>query len=157
MRVFCPNCGSDNEGPPGGRVTCRACAATFEVPGEAAPPASQPVSSAPPQAPGAPGWNPPSPMNQARPWVPPQASDGAPVTNTLAIVSLVAGLSSCGCGCIGGIAAIVTGIIAHSQINASGGAQTGKGLATAGIIIGVLGTVVVTLFGLLAAIGGANQ
>ncbi|HEY1088832.1 MAG TPA: hypothetical protein VGE37_14105, partial [Archangium sp.] len=32
VKAFCPNCGTDNEGMPGGRVTCRACTASFEVP-----------------------------------------------------------------------------------------------------------------------------
>lgn len=46
MRVYCPNCGTDNEGLPGGRVTCLACTASFEVPREPgpaiAPPEPQP-------------------------------------------------------------------------------------------------------------------
>jgi hypothetical protein len=161
MKIFCPNCGSDNEGPPGGRVTCRACSATFDVPGDAgASTAGAPVQSAPPQASPAPTWNPPpqQPVNQARPWVPPAANYGqAPTTNTLAIVSLVTGLLSCACGCLGGLPAIITGVIAHNQINASGGTQTGKGLATAGIILGALGTVLISLLWVLGAIGSANQ
>ena len=34
MKVFCPNCGTQNEGMPGGRLTCKACTASFEVPRE---------------------------------------------------------------------------------------------------------------------------
>jgi hypothetical protein len=49
MKVFCPNCGTENEGTPGSRVTCRACTASFEVPFEqgAAAPTPAPSSNVP--------------------------------------------------------------------------------------------------------------
>lgn len=50
MKVFCPNCGSDNEGMPGGRVTCKACTASFEVPRPDAPD-SGPATPTGPSAP----------------------------------------------------------------------------------------------------------
>ncbi|MEW5741819.1 MAG: hypothetical protein AB1938_23060, partial [Myxococcota bacterium] len=72
MKVFCPNCGSDNEGTPGGRLTCRACTASFEVPrestGNTLPPPAQPPPAHQPW-PGMGGTAPPPqppPANQ--PW-----------------------------------------------------------------------------------------
>jgi hypothetical protein len=65
-------------------------------------------------------------------------------TNGLAIASLVLGIISVplvflqGCGVIFGIAALITGLIARGQIKASAGAQTGSGMALAGIILGVI-------------------
>jgi len=65
-------------------------------------------------------------------------------TNGLAIASLVLGIVSIpllllnGCGVLFGIGALITGFIARSQIKRSAGAQTGDGLALAGIILGVI-------------------
>ncbi len=74
-------------------------------------------------------------------------------TNTLAIISLVFGIVSIptaccyGCGVIFAIVAVITGLIARSQIKQSAGRQSGDGLALAGVIIGALVTA-------LALIGG---
>lgn len=62
-------------------------------------------------------------------------------TNVLAIVSLVAsilGIVCCGCF-MPSIAGIICGYIGGKQIDASNGAQTGKGLARAGFILGIIG------------------
>jgi Domain of unknown function (DUF4190) len=65
-------------------------------------------------------------------------------TNALAIISLIFGIVSIptafcyGCGIIFAIVAIITGLIARSQIKQSGGRQGGDGLALAGLIIGAL-------------------
>lgn len=80
-------------------------------------------------------------------------SPGGSKNNTLAIISLVAGivglvLSCLGfftaafmvgyvCGCVGllaGIAALITGFLARSQIAESG--ESGSGMALAGMILG---------------------
>lgn len=45
MKAFCPNCGGENEGMPGGRITCRTCTASFEVPRERATPSAPPVDA----------------------------------------------------------------------------------------------------------------
>lgn len=76
------------------------------------------------------------------------ATSGGTKTNTMAILSLVAALVGwllCG---LGPIAAIIFGFIGRGQINKSGGAETGGGLAMAGIIIGAVEIV----FGLIIVI-----
>jgi hypothetical protein len=76
----------------------------------------------------------------------PQAAE----TNGWAIASLV--LSIIGSG-IGSILAVIFGRKAIREIDASGGMQTGRGLAKAGIIIGWIGiafTVAAILFVIVA-------
>ncbi len=155
MKVFCPNCGTDNEGTPGSRVTCRACTASYEVPFEAgATPAPQPSFGGrpvqtfdqpapvqpPPQMAPAPVQPPPNVWTPNAPgvFVQPPSAVGAPgQTNTLAIVSLVSSLLGCLCG-VSSIVGIVTGFMAISQINASGGTQKGRELAIGGVAVGFL-------------------
>gem|GEM_PF-1293241 len=82
----------------------------------------------------------------------------APRTNSLAVVSLVAGIAAwIICPLIGAIVAVVSGHIARNQIKTSG--EAGGGLALAGLILGyahlalsVIGLIlVVVVFGGLAA------
>lgn len=152
MKVFCPNCGTDNDGTPGSRVTCRACTASYEVPFEAgATPQPQPSFGGrpvqtfdqpaqvqpPPMAP-APVQPPPNVWTPNAPGVfvqPPAGAQGQ--TNTLAIVSLVSSFVGCLCG-LGSIVGIVTGFMSISQINATGGTQKGRELAIGGIVVGFL-------------------
>lgn len=90
----------------------------------------------------------------------PPPVEARPKNNTMATISLIAGivgvLSSCigpfvvtlflpvlavfcvGGGGLLGIASLVTGIIGTSQINKSAGAQKGKGMAIAGIVLGAI-------------------
>jgi hypothetical protein len=85
-------------------------------------------------------------------------------TNTLAIVSLLLslvalpGLVCYGCGAIAfGIAAVVVGVVARRAIAASGGAETGQGLALAGVIIGAIAAGLGLLFGIaMLAIGSLS-
>jgi hypothetical protein len=75
----------------------------------------------------------------------------APPTNTLAIVSLASGILSWFLfPFIGGVVAVVTGHMARTQIRDSLGAQTGDGLALAGLILGyahlILGCLGLLLF-----------
>jgi hypothetical protein len=64
-------------------------------------------------------------------------------TNGLAVASLILGIVGwVACG-VGSVLAIILGIVARSQIRASGGRQGGDGMAKAGII---LGCVFVALF-----------
>ncbi|HQV70714.1 MAG TPA: DUF4190 domain-containing protein [Thermoflexales bacterium] len=59
-----------------------------------------------------------------------------PKTNTLAIISLISGLVSWVLfPVIGSIIGLVTGFMGRSEIKKSNGAETGDGLAVAGIII----------------------
>ncbi len=67
-------------------------------------------------------------------------------TNGFAIASLVLGIvGPLACG-IPAVLALVFGFIARQQIKASGGMKSGRGMATAGIVLGC------AWFGLLAVI-----
>lgn len=169
MRVFCPNCGTENEGTPGSRVTCRACTASFEVPSETGPAAAaqpvapsfggkpvqvfeqqratpQPVVVQPPPN----VWQPGPPQGQ---FAPPPTASGA--TNTLAIVSLISSIVGCLCmPAFGSLAGIITGFIALSQINQANGAQKGRELAIGGIAVSFLGCLGWMGYFVLMAISG---
>jgi len=140
MQVYCPNCGTENEGLEGGRVTCKACTASFEVRAPtqmpAPAPAPPPVTSPPPGT----GWvgssGPSAPLQPGT--VSSMGQPGAPGgTNTLAIVSLISGIVCC-IPLVSPAVAIICGVIAMKQIDESGGTQGGKGLAIAGIALGAL-------------------
>lgn len=64
-------------------------------------------------------------------------SGQAPATNGMAIASLVLSLVWL-CG-LGSIVAIILGFKANAEIKRANGAQTGQGLAIAGIVLGFLG------------------
>lgn len=72
-----------------------------------------------------------------------------PRVNALAIGSLVASLVWM--GGLSSVAAIVLGVLAKQQIAASGGRERGEGMATAGIVLGIVGVALP----LLALVGGA--
>ena len=112
--MFCTNCGSQIAA--GG--FCANCG-TQAAPA-AANQAQSPLNQTPPQAP------------YAAPYMAPYGA--APKTNGLAIASLVTSLV-----CFGFVG-LILGIVASNQIKNSNGTQTGQGMATAGIIIGGLTT-----------------
>jgi len=110
-----------------------AATSAFPTPSQfPAPPQYQPASAQQPP----PRYQPPPQFP------PPQANlrygppPSSPRTNSLAIASMV--LSIVTIFGIGSVIGIVFGIIAHLQISRSHGAQVGRGLATAGIVVGVL-------------------
>lgn len=86
-----------------------------------------------------------------------------PRTSPLAIWSLVLSLLGLFCLlCFGSIPGVILGHMALNRIRASGGTLAGKGIATAGLILGYLGiamTVVVVLLGglLLPALSMARE
>ncbi|HLL87960.1 MAG TPA: DUF4190 domain-containing protein [Tepidisphaeraceae bacterium] len=95
-----------------------------------------PVPPVPSALPGGPAYAPP----------PPSAGMGpARKTNVLAIVSLICGILGC-IPFITGLAAIVTGALGIKKAN-DPQVQSGKGLAIAGIILGVLSVGLWALFG----------
>lgn len=170
MRVYCPNCGSENEGAPGEKVTCTACTASFDVPPEPqSPPPGVASTTVPrPPAPITPsplgGFGGSSPAGRPAPgeWVPGSVSIGGlglsrpfagsgPKNNTLAIVSLTTGIICC--LPFGSFIAVGTGIAALKQIDASQGQERGKNLAIAGIVLGGLG-VTMTVLGIISALFG---
>lgn len=91
---------------------------------------------------------------------------GTPTTNGKATASLVVGISSlvlswcCGLG-LAGIAAIVLGVKARTEIRASHGTQEGDGMALAGIVTGaiavVLGLLVLILIVVALAAGSSFE
>jgi Domain of unknown function (DUF4190) len=86
--------------------------------------------SQPPDAPPSAAWG-----------APPGSTPAAPAltrTSGLAVASLVTGLFFW-CLLVPGIVAIVLGYLALEQIDRSGGATTGRGMAVAGIILGWVG------------------
>lgn len=128
---------------------------------------AQPAPQAPPANPAWPGAAPtpppapPAPPAQSPPWTPPPAypvppgyQQGQPVapqwagpkTDGLAIASLVVGIISVTCagylGIILGPMALIFATRARNRIEKSGGWTKGASLATAGIVLGVIGTLV---------------
>jgi len=80
----------------------------------------------------------------------------APPTNSLAIASLVCGLSQFFAPFIAGIPAIICGHVARSQIRRTG--EKGDGMALAGLVLGYIGVIgpilLVVLAVLLVAVHG---
>ena len=98
----------------------------------------------------------------AAPPPPPPAAPyggGAPTSSGKAVAALVLGiLGLVSCGPLAAIPAIIVGRSAQREIDASGGMLTGRGLASAGVVLGwieiglmVLGALAVAL---LFAFGG---
>jgi hypothetical protein len=116
--MFCPNCGED---APPTAVFCAKCGTSIAPQQTAAPPA---VGN--------------QPAGYAAPVVPyPQAVVAHPQDDAKAIVSMILGiLSLAGLGILAGIPAIILGSIARKNIRASGGRISGKGMATAGVVLG---------------------
>jgi hypothetical protein len=59
------------------------------------------------------------------------------------------------CG-IGSVIAIVLGFVARGQIKSTGGRQAGSGMATAGIVLGFIGTAFLLLFFIVSLLGNSN-
>lgn len=85
-------------------------------------------------------------------------------TNGLAIASLVLGCAALGCCGVTSLPAVICGHLALGQLSRAGGAQTGRGLAIAGLVLGYLMMAGVALYflfiiglGLLGAAGGAGR
>ncbi len=120
--------------PPRGRA-----AATAAAGGAPPPPPPPPPGGAPPPPPG--GWGagaPPPPPGGSGPYG--YGPPAVPANNSKATTSLVLGIISifC-CGFVVGVIAIVLGILARNEIEASNGTQGGSNLAVAGIVLGALG------------------
>jgi hypothetical protein len=73
-------------------------------------------------------------MNQPYTQLPPTTR-----SSTLAIISLIGGITGFTVlPMLGSLVAVITGHMAQSEIKKSGGMITGKGMATAGLIMGYL-------------------
>ncbi len=79
-------------------------------------------------------------------------------TSVLAIISLVTGIISVpACGCfVFSIAAIVLGILGRNDVDKSGGAKKGRGLATAGLITGAVSLVLAIVVNVLVFSGALD-
>lgn len=77
----------------------------------------------------------------------------APQTSQKAVWALVTGIISILCCAPVGIVAIWLGRSAEREIAASGGAQTGGGMAKAGWVLGVIGLVLLVLGAILYGAG----
>jgi len=98
-------------------------------------------------------------MSYAGPPPPPDAPGGygyaQPKTNQKAIWSLVLGiLGLVCCGFLTGIPALILGNSAKKEIAASGGAETGMGMAQAGFVLGIIAIALGVLTLILFAVGG---
>ena len=112
--------------PPGGQPT------------PAQPPGGQPPPAQPPGPPSPPGYGPPPPGYQPQPG----AYGGGVQQNQKALWSMILGIVGlvC-CGLFTAIPAIILGHMGKKEIDATGGAQSGRGMAQAGFIMGIIGTV----------------
>jgi hypothetical protein len=75
-------------------------------------------------------------------------------TNGLAIASMVLGILWL--YWIGSILAVIFGYVAKKQIDESGGAQGGRGMAIAGIVLGWIGVATLSLVIILAIASSSN-
>src|SRR3954452_3265016 len=77
-----------------------------------------------------------------------------PQTNRKSIWALVLGIVSliC-CGLFAGIPALILGNSAKREIAASGGGQTGAGMAQAGVVLGIVSIVLSVLYVILLIAG----
>lgn len=94
---------------------------------------------------------PPPPYGSPTPGQPGQPAGN----NKKAIWALVLGILGCiCCGIFTGIPAIILGKMAQNEIDASGGAQGGRGMATAGFILGIV-AIVLFVIGVILNLSGA--
>ena len=112
---------------------------------QAPPPAGAPV---PPQAPGQ------QPYGYGYPPQGYQAPYVQRKTNGFAVASLVLGIVWV--YWIGSILALIFGMVAKSQIDQSGGWQQGRGMATAGIVLGWVGIGFLLLWILFFGLAGCG-
>jgi hypothetical protein len=135
---FCPRCGASMTAPP----------PDFTPPSPESPPWAPAPSRPPPYA--------AAPYPQAYgPGRPAQA------TNGMAVASLVLGIVWL--FWVGSILAVVFGYVGKGQIDRSGGTQSGRGLAIAGITLGWVGvgflvlTIVLSIVGAITDSGSSQQ
>ena len=157
IELKCPSCGQTLRVPDdaaGKHARCAQCQAVILVPASDTP---SPTPMDPPLG----GPNPPTPYRETpmtnpydapkteTPFKGPSPSQG---TNTLAIVSLVLGVCSFTIGCCCwlhiplGLGAAITGYLGMQKANEGLG---GKGMAIAGMVMGIASLVLLTALGIL--------
>jgi hypothetical protein len=93
-------------------------------------------------------------MSYTPPPPPPPGTGGyaMPQTNQKALWSMILGiLSLVCCGLLAGIPALILGNTAQKEIAAAGGAQSGEGMAKAGVILGWI-SIALSVLGLIFAL-----
>jgi hypothetical protein len=136
-------------------------------PGQEPEPTDGPGQPGPSDATPPPPPPPPPPADGQQPYgqqpgYPPAGAPGGfgqpQQTSPLAIVSLVLGILSVPCCTflVLGIAAVVTGVIARRQIDASQGRLKGNGMAMAGVVLGALAIVISLVYWILALTGAID-
>lgn len=105
------------------------------------PPPPPPPPSVPPPGPPGPGYGAPQP-------------GAVPENNKMALWSMILGIVGLLCCGILAPVALVLGIMARNQIEASGGREGGSGMAMAGIVLGAIG-IVLWIIGLILNFSGA--
>ncbi len=144
----------------------------YDAPGASAPPGGPSEQPGPPWpgSYGAPGYPPPGqpggygypgqpgpPPQQpwsapAPPPYPPGSTPSTPWANN-ATLSLIFGIFSlCSCGPFLGIPAIILGVKGRRQVRESEGRLAGDGIAIAGIVTGIAGTILWLLIGIVVVI-----
>jgi hypothetical protein len=102
-------------------------------------------------------------MSYPPPPPPPPGEGGygyvAPRTNSKAIWALVLGILSLVCcsffaGVFAGIPAIILGNMARTEIDASGGIQSGRGMAVAGVVLGIIALALSVVWAIIVAVTG---
>jgi hypothetical protein len=111
---------------------------------ESTPPPGGGYGSAPPPPP--PGYGPPGGGGYGPP----------PGNNGKAVWSLVLGILGILCCGILGIPAIILGKQAQGEIDRSGGVQRGRGMATAGFVLGIIACIWLVVSIILFATGALN-
>lgn len=101
------------------------------------------------------GYLPPPPGGGSYPPPPPGGGGYAqPQSNKKALWSMILGiLGLVCCGVFAGVPALILGNMAKKEIAASGGAQTGGGMAKAGFILGIISIAVTVIYIILYATG----
>jgi hypothetical protein len=97
------------------------------------------------------GPSPPPPGWGAPPW-----GYTAPRTDAKAVWGLVLGILSLVClGPLAGVPGIIVSVSSRRSIQRSGGALTGSGMATAGLVLSIIGTAIVAILIIVAIVAAA--
>jgi hypothetical protein len=121
---------------------------SWEPPAAAVSPSAAWRNAPPPQSPpvAPPAWQFPPPTGYPLPYPPPFPPAPGPPTNKWAVAALILGIL--GIWPLIGVASIFAaafGLLAYVEVEHSEGAQGGKGIAIAGIVLGAIGLVILAL------------